>query len=88
MPRFCTFAATIAAMALTLATRTGAQAVQSPEIPLGQFTGTVAGVKGGAIMCATVILTRCQDSFDKRTAATAENGAGRFFGFLIIFSGV
>ena len=67
MPRFYVCAATIVAMALTLATRTQAQAVQSPETPLGQITGTVTDVKGDTIVGATAILTRSPESTDQRT---------------------
>src|ERR1700722_9525292 len=74
MPRFYFCAATIVAMALTLATRTQAQAVQSPETPSGQITGTVTDVEGDSIVGATVILTRSPDPTDQRTALTTENG--------------
>ena len=78
MPRFCVCAATIVAMALTLAMRTEAQAVQSPETPLGQITGTVTDVKGDAVFGATVILRRSLESTDRRTVVTTENGFFRF----------
>src|SRR5580704_3690327 len=78
MPRFYVCAATIVAMALTLATRTQAQAVHSSEIPSGQITGTVTDVKGDAIVGATVILMRSPESTDQRTVLTTENG---FFSF-------
>src|SRR6202030_866499 len=78
MPRFYVCAATIVAMALTLATRTQAQAVQSPETPSGQIAGTVTDVKGDAIVGATVILTRSPESTDQRTVLTTENGFFRF----------
>src|SRR5258708_32367554 len=78
MPRFYVCAATIVAMALTLATRTQAQAVQSPEAPSGQITGTVTDVKGDAIVGAAVILTRSPESTDQRTVLTTENGFFRF----------
>jgi len=74
MPRFYVCAATIVAMALTLATRTQAQTVQSPETPLGQITGTVTDVKGDAVIGATVILRRRPKSTDQRTVVTTENG--------------
>jgi hypothetical protein len=77
MPRFYVCAA-IVAMALTLATRTQAQAVQSPETPLGQITGTVTDVKGDAVIGATVILRRSPESTDQRTVVTTENGFFRF----------
>ena len=78
MPRFYLCAATIVAMALTLATRTQAQAVQSPETPSGQIAGTVTDAKGDAIVGATVILTRSPESTDQRTVLTTENGFFRF----------
>jgi hypothetical protein len=78
MLRFYVCAATIVAMAMTLATRTQAQAVQSPETPSGQITGTVTDVKGDAIVGATVILTRSLESTDQRTVLTTENGFFRF----------
>src|SRR5258706_4471203 len=78
MPRFYVCAATIVAMALTLATRTQAQTVQSPETPLGQITGTVTDVKGDAVIGATVILRRSPKSTDQRTVLTTENGFFRF----------
>ena len=46
MPRFYVCAATIVVMAMTLATRTQAQTVQSTETPSGQITGTLTDVKG------------------------------------------
>ena len=80
MPRFYVYicAATIVAMALTLATRTQAQALPPPETPSGQITGTVTDVKGAAIVGATVILTRSSESTDQRTVLTSENGFFRF----------
>ena len=78
MPRFYVCAVTIVAMALTLVTRTQAQAVQSPETLSGQITGTVTDVKGDAIVGATVILTRSPESTDQRTVLTTENGFFRF----------
>src|ERR1700687_4787758 len=78
MPRFYVCAVTIVAMAVTLATRTQAQAVQSPETPSGQITGTVTDVKGDAIVGATVILTRSPESTDQRTVLTTESGFFRF----------
>src|SRR6202166_4745990 len=78
MPRFYFCAATIVAMALTLATPTHAQAVQSSETPSGQITGTVTDVEGDAIIGATLILTRSPESTDQRTALTTENGYFRF----------
>src|SRR5258707_11751461 len=78
MPRFYVCAATIVAMALTLATRTQAQVVQSPKTPLGQITGTVTDVKGDAVIGATVILRRSPESTDQRTVVTTENGFFRF----------
>jgi hypothetical protein len=78
MPRFYLCAATIVVMAMTLATRTQAQAVQSPETPSGQITGTVTDIKGDAIFGATVILTRGPESTDQRTVLTTENGFFRF----------
>ena len=71
-------AVTIVAMALTLATRTQAQAVQSTETLSGQITGTVTDVEGDAIVGAPVILTRSPESTDHRTVLTAENGFFRF----------
>src|SRR5579863_10345165 len=65
-------------MAMMLATRTQAQAVQSRETTQGQISGTVVDVKGDAVSGATVILTRSPDSTDRRTAATTENGFFRF----------
>ena len=78
MPRFYFCAATIVAMALTLATRTQAQAVQSPETLPGQITGTVTDVKGDAIVGATVILARSPESTDEREVLTTETGFFRF----------
>lgn len=78
MPRFYFCVATVVAMALTLATHTQAQAVQSPENPLGQITGTVTDIKGDAVIGATVILTRSPESTDQRKVVTTESG---FFGF-------
>src|SRR6202790_1029253 len=78
MPRFYVCAATIVAMALTLATPTHAQAVQSSETPSGQITGMVTDVEGDAIVGATVILTRSPESTDQRTVLTTENGFFRF----------
>src|SRR5258706_15791928 len=78
MSRFYVRAATIVAMALTLATRIQAQAVQSPKTPLGQITGTVTDVKGDAVIGATVILRRSPESTDQRTVVTTENGFFRF----------
>lgn len=77
MPRIYICAATLVAMALTLATRTQAQAGQ-PENPSGQITGTVTDVKGDAIVGATVILTHSPESTDQRTALTTEDGSFRF----------
>jgi hypothetical protein len=73
MPRFYVCAATIVAMALTLAMCIQAQAVQSPETTLGQITGTVTDVKGDAVIGATVILTCGPKSTDQRTVVTTEN---------------
>ena len=78
MPRFYFFAVTIVVLALTLAPRTQAQGVQSPETPSGQITGTLADVKGDAIVGVPVILTRSPESTDQRTALTNENGFFRF----------
>ena len=78
MPRFYVCAATILAMALTLATRSQAQAVQSLETPLGQMTGTVTDVNGDAVIGAAVLLTGSPESTDQRTAVTSENGFFRF----------
>jgi hypothetical protein len=78
MLRYYVCAATLVAMALTLATRTQAQTVQSPEAPSGQITGTVTDVNGDAIVGATVILTRSPESTDQRTVLTTENGFFRF----------
>src|SRR6202051_3627388 len=78
MPRFYVCAATIVAMALTLATRAQAQAVPSPETPSGQITGSVTDVKGDAIVGATVILTRSPESTDQKMVLTTENGFFRF----------
>jgi Carboxypeptidase regulatory-like domain len=78
MPRLYVCAAAIVAMALTLAPRTQAQAVQSPETPSGQITGTVTDVKGDAIVGATVILTSSPESTDQRAVLTIENGFFRF----------
>jgi hypothetical protein len=78
MPRLYVYAATIVAIALTLATRTQAQTVQPPETPPGQITGTVTDVKGEAIVGATVILNRSPESTDQRTVLTTENGFFRF----------
>jgi len=78
MPRFYICAATIFAMALTLATRTQAQAVRSPETPSGQITGTLTDVNGDAIVGATAILTSSQEPTDQRTVLTTENGFFRF----------
>jgi len=78
MPRFYICAAAIVAMALAPATRIQAQAVQSPETPSGQITGTVTDVKGDAIVGATVILTRSPESTDQKTVLTTENGFFRF----------
>ena len=78
MRRFYVCAATIIAIALTLATRIQAQAVQSPETPPGQITGTVTDVKGDAIVGATVILRDSPESADQRTVLTTENGFFRF----------
>ena len=78
MPRFYICATAIVAMALTLATRTQAQAVRSPETPSGQIIGTVTDVKGDAIVGATVILKPSPESSDQRTALTTENGFFRF----------
>jgi hypothetical protein len=78
MPRFYVFAAALVAMALTLATRTQAQAVLSPETPSGQITGTVTDVNGGAVTGATVILALSPESNDQRTVVTTENGFFRF----------
>jgi carboxypeptidase family protein len=65
-------------MALTLATRIQAQAVQSPEAPLGQITGTVTDIKGGAVIGATVILARSPESTDQRKVVTTDGGFFRF----------
>ncbi len=78
MPRFYVCAATIVAVALTLATRTQAQAVRSPETPSGQINGTVTDVNGDAIVGATVILTHSPESTEQRTVQTTENGFFRF----------
>jgi len=78
MPRFYFRLATTVAMALTLATHTQAQAVQSPETPLGQITGTVTDIKGDAVIGATVILTRNPESTDQRKVVTTESGFFRF----------
>jgi hypothetical protein len=80
MPRFFVCAATIVAMALTLTTRTQAQAVQSLEAPSGQITGTVTDVDGDAIIGATVTLTPSPESTDQRTVVTTESGFFRFDG--------
>src|SRR5450755_1764932 len=66
MPRFYFCAATMVAMALTLATRTQAQVVQSSETSLGKITGSVTDFKGNAVTGATVILTRSPESNDQR----------------------
>jgi hypothetical protein len=65
-------------MALTLATRTQAQSVQSPESPLGQISGTVTDVNGDAVISATVTLTRGPESADQRKVVTTGNGFFRF----------
>lgn len=65
-------------MAMMLATRTQAQAVQSRETPQGQISGTVVDVKGDAVSGATVILTRSPESTDRRTAVTTGNGFFQF----------
>ena len=80
MPRFHVCAALILVMALMLATRTQAQAVQSPETPSGQIFGTVTDVQGDAIVGVTVILTRSPESTDQTTVLTTENGFFRFDG--------
>ena len=76
--RFYVCAATIVAMALTLATRTQAQTIRSPEVQWGQITGTVTDAQGDAVVGATVILTRSPESADQRTVLTTENGFFRF----------
>ncbi|HEX3376025.1 MAG TPA: carboxypeptidase-like regulatory domain-containing protein [Candidatus Acidoferrales bacterium] len=79
MPRFYIFAATIVAMALTLAPRAQAQVNQTPETSLGQITGTVTDVNGDAIIGATVVLLRNPESAEpRRTVQTTETG---FFHF-------
>ena len=76
--RFYVCAATIVAMALTLATRTQAQTIRSPEVQWGQITGTVTDAQGDAVVGATVILTRSPESTDQKTVLTTETGFFRF----------
>jgi hypothetical protein len=78
MSRFYVYAATIAALLMTSAAYTPAQVDQSPGAPSGQITGTVTDVKGDAVIGATVILTRTQESGVQRTVTTAESGFFRF----------